>query len=292
MWYNFCLQLFQRKVMPVSENVDLSKHPEYRAWHAGTHRLQYLHKCIEHYYSTPIVPDISATDTMYNEWYLQVGQSAAANVMHAFQCSWLGSVERALDMACGHGRVLRHLVNLFPDAEFHACDLDRDGVNFCRDTFGVKSIYSVEDLTQVDFGTTYDLIWVGSLFTHTSREITKKWLSHLTKFLTNNGIIVATFHGRWCESVAERAPYINPQTWAEILAEYRATGYGYKDYERSENHAYIEGSYGISLSSASTITKIAEAMDGVRIFSYRERAWADHQDVMVIGKPAYNLAWV
>ncbi|OZI62968.1 class I SAM-dependent methyltransferase [Bordetella genomosp. 11] len=277
--------------MLMSENLSLSTHPEYVAWHAGTHRLQYLNKCIEHYYSTPLIPDISTADTMYNEWYLQVGHSAAANVMHAFQCSWLMRVNRALDMACGHGRVLRHLVNLFPDAEFHACDLDREGVDFCQETFGIKGIYSVEDLTKVDFVTKYDLIWVGSLFTHTSQEITKKWLSHLTQFLTETGIMIATFHGRWSETVAAQAPYINPQAWSEILSEYRATGYGYRDYERSENHQYIQGSYGISLSSASAIAKIVEAVEGVRIFSYQERAWADHQDVMVIGKPAHNMAW-
>lgn len=275
----------------MSHKIDLHDRPEYQAWHAGTHRLQYLNKCIDHYYSTPIIQDISPDETMYNEWYRNVGHSAAVNVIQAFQCSMLSRVDRVLDMACGHGRVLRHLVNFFPDAEFYACDLDRSGVDFCRDTFKAKPIYSVEDFTKVDFGTTFDLIWVGSLFTHTSREITQKWLTHLSKFLSENGIIVATFHGRWCETVAEHAPYISSEAWAEILENYRATGYGYKDYQRAENHSYIEGSYGISLSKPSTAISIAESIEGLRVFSYRERAWADHQDVMVVGKPAYDLPW-
>jgi len=271
--------------------LDLSTKPQSKSWRDGSDRLHYLYKCIDHYYSTPLIETISPTDTMYNEWYLDVGVSAAENVIQAFHSSCLMRVNRVLDMACGHGRVLRHLVNLFPGAEFHGCDLDRDGVSFCRDTFGIKPHYSVEDFTKVDFGTKFDLIWVGSLFTHTSKEITQKWLAHLTKFLSPQGIVVATFHGRWCETVAKQHPYINEQSWKEVLAEYRETGYGYRDYERSENHSYIAGSYGVSLSSASVITGIAESIDGVRIFSYRERAWADHQDVMVIGKPAYDLAW-
>lgn len=270
---------------------DLSKRAEYKAWKLQSSRLQYLSRCVDHYFSTPLIDVISSDETMYNEWYEDIGCSAVDIVVQGFHCSTVHRVTRVLDLPCGHGRVLRHLINLFPEAEFHACDLDRSGVDFCRDVLGVEGIYSVEELTAMDFGTTYDLIWVGSLFTHTSRDITRRWLAHLTKFLSPNGIIVATVHGRWCEKVAERHAYINPESWEEILRGYRETGYGYRDYEKTENHEYIAGSYGVSLTTASEILKDVESIDGLRIFSYRERGWADHQDVMVIGKPAYDMRW-
>jgi len=228
---------------------------------------------------------------MLNEWYLDVGYSAVQNIAQGYLCSWAGPVKKMLDLPCGHGRVLRHLVNLFPEAEVHTCDLDRSGVDFCRDTFGAKPIYSIEELSDVQFPMEYDLIWVGSLFTHTARGVLRRWLAHLAKFLSPRGILVATMHGRWCETVAKSHNYINAEAWADILADYRATGYGYQDYARTENHDYIEGSYGVSLSTASEIVKEVERIPGLRLYSYTERAWADHQDVFVVGRPAYNEAW-
>ena len=46
-----------------------------------------------------------------------------------------------LDFACGHGRVMRTLKAAFPDALLTACDIDRDGVDFCARTFGAAPVY-------------------------------------------------------------------------------------------------------------------------------------------------------
>ncbi|AGK47017.1 methyltransferase domain protein [Burkholderia thailandensis MSMB121] len=272
-------------------NMDMLERKEYRSWKEKSSRIQYLTKCLDHYYSTPLNSTISPYETMVDQWYMDVGCSAADVIIQSLHNSWTGRIERVLDIPCGHGRVLRHLVNLFPDAEIYASDIDRSGVDFCRDTLGAIGIYSNEDMTAVDFDTTFDLIWVGSLFTHTSRTVTRKWLEHLAKFLTENGIIVATVHGRWCETVAKKSPYINVESWKKILREYQETGYGYHDYNPSENHDYISGSYGVSLTTASEILKDIESVKGIRIFSYRERGWADHQDVLVVGRPAYDHSW-
>lgn len=272
-------------------NMNASRRDAYNAWQAKKTRLQYLSNCLDHYYATPLVETISLGETMYNQWYMDVGCSAVDVIIQAIHGSWVHNINRSLDIPCGHGRVLRHLVNLFPEAEIYASDIDRAGVDFCRNTFGAVGIYSDEDLTKVNFGARFDLIWVGSLFTHTSRDITRSWLAHLSRFLSENGIIVATVHGRWCETVAQQAPYINADSWRKILGDYHASGYGYHDYAKSENHDFVEGSYGVALTKGSELLRIIESIDGVRIFSYRERAWADHQDVVVLGMPAFNHGW-
>jgi hypothetical protein len=79
--------------------------------------------------------------------------------------------------------------------------------------------------------------------------------------------------------------YIEESRWRELLDEYERTDYGYQDYPPRAGHAYIAGSYGVSLSSAAAVMADAIAVPGTRVFSYTERGWAGHQDVLVVGKP-------
>lgn len=246
---------------------------------------------------------ISPNDRMNDPSYFPVGRYAVDAIAAALLASRTQEIRRVLDVPCGHGRVLRHLVNLFPDATIDACDLDEDGVAFCAATFGARAIPSREELTEVDFGSTYDLIWVGSLFTHTAEDVTRRWLAHLARFLSEDGIVVATLHGRFCERRGEVKPYIAPDEWRSILEDYRRTGYGYRDYPRRAEPSlisgsggvvvpsFISGSYGISLVRPGAMIQMIERIPGVRIFSYIERGWGDHHDVLVFGRPSHDDPW-
>ena len=253
--------------------------------HEDERRLR-LARLYERYLNAAVDETLSPTDTMKDQWYMPVGRSAAAVVYSACVTGWVNDIKSVLDLPCGHGRVLRHLVKLFPDASFDACDLDRDGVEFCASQFGANPIHSKEELSEVDFEKTYDLIWVGSLFTHTTQERTRRWLRHLAQFLAPNGIVVATFHGRYSAEKGGEFGYIEPSRWEGIRAEYESSGYGYSDYPPKAGHDYMNGSYGVSLSGPDVIVRDVVQIPGVRIFSYTERGWAGHQDVLVFGKPA------
>jgi SAM-dependent methyltransferase len=246
------------------------------------------HECYE---SRVVDERLSPNDTMKNEWYLEVGRSAVDVILAACLSSRISRVQRVLDLPCGHGRVLRHLVQLFPEAQFDACDLDADGVKYCAETFGARPILSRPDLSEVDFGAQYDLIWVGSLFTHVSQKFAQRWLAHLARYLAPDGIVVATLHGRWSEHVHAKYPYIAAGRWKTILDGYRRDGYGYCDYAKEEVPGFLGGAYGVSLVSPRVSIGMIEQIPGVRIYSYGERAWADHQDVVVFGKPAFDKAW-
>jgi SAM-dependent methyltransferase len=242
----------------------------------------------DNYKKNALNTNVSENETMFNEWYWDVGKSAVEVIISAMGASFLGNVYNVLDMPCGHGRVLRHLLTLFPDAKFTACDLDEDGVEYCAKTFGAKPLISQPELCDVDFGEKYELIWVGSLFTHTPEDQTQRWLAHLAKFLTPTGIIVATFHGRHAIKMHSQSPYIADKSWDKIIKGYKAGGYGYADYSTEEAHDYMDTQYGISVSTPTKILAMAQAIPGIRIFQYAERAWADHQDVLVIGRPAFD----
>ncbi|MFC5594112.1 class I SAM-dependent methyltransferase [Lysobacter niastensis] len=250
-----------------------------------------IERCLSDYGALPVATQVSPNDQMQNQWYLEVGRSAVEVILAGLMSSYVPQVNRVLDLPCGHGRVLRHLVRMFPTAEFHACDLDADGVRYCAEQFGAVPVVSRPELSEVDFGTKYDLIWVGSLFTHVAEPQCRSWLAHLAKFLTARGIVVATMHGRWSQSVHQRMPYIGEDRWQEIVNGYHARGYGYADYVSSESVDHVPGNYGISLARPSAILSMLEHLEGIRVFSYSERAWADHQDVVVYGKPAVDEAW-
>jgi SAM-dependent methyltransferase len=246
---------------------------------------------IEHYRSGDVDKTVSQNDAMNNQWYFEIGVSAVENIVLACFSSTLGEIHKVLDVPCGHGRVLRHLVKMFPCAQVYACDLDADGVEFCVATFGATPVYSKSDLAMVDFGSKFDLIWIGSLLTHVSRAVAKRWLGHLAGFLSPHGIIVATVHGRWCEHVHNVVHYIGEDRWKKIISEFSTDGYGYSDYVSHESHPYISGSYGISLVKPHITIQDVEEIPGIRIFLYRERGWADHQDVVAFGKPSFDMPW-
>ncbi len=255
------------------------------------YNLDLIGKLVGDYNAQAVDTEISPNDLMNNQWYFEVGRSAIEVVLAGIMSSFVHRVDRVLDLPCGHGRVLRHLVRMFPNAEFHACDLDTDGVAYCAQRYNAVPVVSKPELTDVDFGTQFELIWVGSLFTHVAEEQTARWMAHLARFLAPNGIVVATMHGRWSEHVNRRSPYLGADRWAQVMDGYNARGYGYADYVQAESSQYVPGNYGISMARPQAMTRLLERIEGVRMFSYSERAWADHQDVIVYGRPSYDESW-
>jgi hypothetical protein len=112
----------------------------------------------------------------------------------------------------------------------------------------------------------------------------------LAGLLSDKGIVVATFHGRWATQRHRLIPYIDDERWERILSDYRTKGYGYHDYSRDQTHDFISGSYGISVAMPHVIVNILEEIPGVRIYMYQERAWATNHDVAVFGKPDWDEA--
>lgn len=250
--------------------------------------IRFAHQ-YEAYKSAEIDMTLSPSESMGNEWYASVGRSAAKAVTLACMSSWLPEVKTVLDLPCGHGRVLRHLVKLFPDAVFDACDIDRAGVEFCARQFGATPVFSKARPEDVELPRKYDVIWIGSLFTHTNLELTLRWIRRLGAQLSEAGIIVTTLHGRYSAQNGEAFGYIDPPAWQRIMEGYTRTGYGYANYPRPAHGGLVPGDYGISLTKASRILSLIEAMQDLRIFNYIERGWAGHHDVLVIGKPQVNV---
>lgn len=190
----------------------------------------------------------------------------------------VSEIRRILDIPCGHGRVLRYLKVAFPNAELTACDLLRDGVDFCSSVLGAIPVYSHEDANKIPLEpSAYDLIWVGSLFTHLDAGQWKALLARLASSLREGGVLIFTAHGRLVyrrmKGLEHSDSYGLPY-WAitKALYRYERSGFGYGNYPGASN-------YGISISDpqwvVSTVTNLLE----LRCVHFAENAWHGVQDV-------------
>ena len=228
------------------------------------------------------------------EHYFACGASAMRAIKTA---PLLGIPKAILDLPCGHGRVTRHLRDAYPDAELFVSDLDEPGADFCAAEFNATKLVSSLDLSDIDFGRKFDLIWVGSLITHLDAQTTRDFFGFLSRHLSSQGSAIVTSHGPLVAGrlfLAQRSLYsdiapslrslysdIAPRLYgivlddeAAILADYLAAGYGYQDYSQQKG-------YGISLASRHWIADAAGCF-GLVVASHRDHAWDNHQDVVVL----------
>src|SRR6267378_1570838 len=233
------------------------------------------------YRDAELSKEIHPADQMWltgKDWYFSVGKDGLEAVLRALSLSWLERVSAILDLPCGHGRVARHLRAAFPDIRMFFCDIDQSGVDFCANSFLGTPITSKPELTTVPLPNV-DVIWVGSLFTHVDLDRTKRWLAYLAEHLNEHGVLVATFHGGWSIEEQKTHPMIDSASWAEIMRQYDASGFGFARYSHTDL-----SDLGVSLAKPSKVIDIASAIEGVRIIGYMERGWADNHDVLMLTK--------
>lgn len=215
------------------------------------------------------------------EHYFSVGQSALHCVETAMMAAEKSSFGRILDFASGYGRVLRVLKAAFPQAELTACDITHDAIDFCAGAFGAIPIVSSEDPGKIRFKDKFDLIWCGTLLTQFDRPKFSEFLAFFESILSPGGLLVFTTHGHF---VARRlrngqGDYgMDPIAVSTILNGYETTGFGYADYPNEVLARVGVTKYGICVSKPSWVCSQIESLEKLRLVTYTERAWDNHQD--------------
>ncbi len=231
-------------------------------------------------------------DELYNEHYLNVGKSAIGAIAASLCAAGFHSPKRVLDLACGYGRVARHLRIFFPDSELVCCDLYPEMVTFCSESFDCKGVESKEDLSKLMFDNPFDLIWCGSLLTHTDKYLFREGLELMRRSVANPGLVVCTLQGRQAVKIQNNDWKVcDDNLFRPAERELYRAGFAFIDThsgnERSQQVHYLNAQFGggFAYSMPSYVAKFIEDFDDVCLYMYREAGWNWHQDVLAFGKP-------
>jgi len=237
--------------------------------------------------------------------YFGVGQSALRLVKLGLMAGEKSpdSVRSILDFPCGHGRVLRTLHAAFPGARLTAGDLLREGVAFCVDAFGATPVHS-QLMPPVDIFPdrgNYDLIFVGSLMTHLESPRWQHFLGLFETLLAPEGLLIVTTCGPFVAYRMQRGETYGYQDahapketarWTpadgallsgaanlatlHLLRQYQQSGFGYLDDG--------SGGYGLTVSTPVWTLRQFERLQSLRVVTYLERGWDNHQDAVILIK--------
>jgi SAM-dependent methyltransferase len=228
--------------------------------------------------------DISPNDGMFASGqtgpYLLAGISALNCIRTGLAFNKAAEPQTILDLPCGHGRVLRFLCAAFPAAAIVACDLDRDGVDFCAGTFGVTPVYSEVDPDDIPIESAFDVIWVGSLFTHLDPERWPRFLQFFADHLSRAGTLVFTT-GQLLPAQRLRDHGIkDEQALARITADYHEGGFCFYELEGHVN-------YGMTFAAPAWVNRQIDTTAGLRHVDYLDHGWFPPypgQDAWICGR--------
>jgi len=180
------------------------------------------------------------------------------------------SITSCLDLGCGYGRVLRYLHKKIDPRNITACDINREAVQFCKKEFGVKALFSKTDFRKVQFDT-YDLIWIGSLFTHLSEEYTLNLIKVLGEILAEEGILVFTIQSEKNLEKKSRKKNIDP-----LKNDFNKKGIAFLPYGY-----YQDKNIGLTWHSHNYILKNIDAVagGGLHLLKFSPNGWMGSQDV-------------
>jgi trans-aconitate methyltransferase len=231
---------------------------------------------------------VSAKDTMVwpgaERQYFEIGRQAGDLVRLAARLSQKPHLPRILDFGCGYGRVLRWLRAYYPYAEITACDIDRDAVDFCADTFGVSPAYSGTDVNALSFAQPFDLVWAGSVLTHLPLTSCADAVARMISWTSDCGLIVFSTQGRYFETLLAKgeAPFADNVEVQRLRASYKATRKAYEPYYEA-----IDGNYGLTLFSPSALAEILERNPDIILKAFLEQAWGVQDITILYKKPGY-----
>ena len=204
--------------------------------------------------------------------YFLQGHQAWASIDHAVATAnrdW-GSVESVLDFACGYGRSTRFLVQALPADRVWASDIDVGATTFVADSLGVHGVPSCADPEDLDFGRQFEVIYVGSLFSHLPEQRFGTWLRKLYDLLVPGGILLFSTHSM--KAFPEEAD---------------ASGFAYR--ELSETTRLDTSEYGFTIVTPDWVRKQATEAGIVELHTVERELWLGQDLHAAVNQPIADL---
>lgn len=204
-------------------------------------------------------------------------------------------VGAVLDFGSGYGRVYRALAAAFPDAKLTACDLMESASRFCAETFGGDWVKSDEDLAAVKLPRKYDLIWLGSVFTHLPIHRWQSLLGFLADATNQAGVVVFTSHGERAikqieDVLLKRNPFAIESDWyAAMKAGLPQAGFDFYPsrpavvkHQVDRGIDVSQGEYGFSFTTEEWVRQFVSTIPQWNLVAYEAAGWGGNHDVVTL----------
>jgi SAM-dependent methyltransferase len=150
--------------------------------------------------------------------YLELGAQTKRQVVKLLPDGWSWEGTRVLDFGSGAGRTLRHFGQEAEFAEFWGCDIDGPSITWLNENLsppfhGWKT--TVNPPLGLEHGT-FDLIYAVSVFTHLTFN-SALWLLELHRMLKHDGLLIATYMGRWNSEWFASEPWVEDRIGFNVL---------------------------------------------------------------------------
>jgi SAM-dependent methyltransferase len=150
--------------------------------------------------------------------YEQLGAETRSALEELLPADWSFAGKRVLDFGCGAGRTLRHFLPEAKKGEFWGADIDEASTEWMRGALcpplRVRRSPVVPPLG-LDYGS-FDLVWAISVFTHLT-DASIPWLLELHRLLKPDGLLIATYLGRWSSELLAGEPWDEDRVGMNVL---------------------------------------------------------------------------
>lgn len=201
-------------------------------------------------------------------WYFKSGVMSFETVQKVAEAARrpFEDIGSFLDFACGYGRVTRFVIQEMDPQRIWVSDIYQDAVSFQERHFGVNGFYSKTEPSEVQFPRRFEVIYVGSLFSHLPSSRFEEWLIRLYGVLEEDGILILSTHSE--KAVPPGVP----------LGE---DGFTFIPF--SESRSLSKDEYGSAYVRKDWIERLAARLGMTNLYCMAEEL-CEQQDVYVISK--------
>jgi SAM-dependent methyltransferase len=150
--------------------------------------------------------------------YDELGAQTKRQLVRLLPDDWSFSGRRILDFGSGAGRTLRHFASEAETAEFWGADIDEPSIKWMQENLS-PPFHAWQSTVNPPLGLehgSFDLIYAISVFTHlTDNSI--PWLLELHRLLKPDGLLIATFMGRWISEWFAKEPWVEDRIGMNVL---------------------------------------------------------------------------
>jgi SAM-dependent methyltransferase len=160
--------------------------------------------------------------------YEEMGAQTKRALVGLLPDDWSFMGKRVLDFGCGAGRTLRHFLSEAENGEFWGADVDAASIEWLQEAL-CPPLHAWRSAPGPPLGlehASFDLAWAISVFTHLGRATSLPWLLELHRLLKPNGLLIATYYGRWTSEYLAGEPWDDNRVGMNVLRHWLPWDFG------------------------------------------------------------------